>query len=104
MAKPLAPTCEFFRRRDDWRKHPMMTNQWLHATLDLASLLSLPAGARADDFATFSSGSELDLLIENIFDLMLKLSHFLFAKPPICFSTAGSASEDIVLLSRSCDS
>ncbi|GER25345.1 replication factor C / DNA polymerase IIIgamma-tau subunit [Striga asiatica] len=32
MAKPLGPTGEFFRRRDAWRKHPMLTNQWRHAT------------------------------------------------------------------------
>ncbi|KAL3635207.1 hypothetical protein CASFOL_019754 [Castilleja foliolosa] len=32
MAKPLGSTGEFFRRRDEWRKHPMMTNQWRHAT------------------------------------------------------------------------
>ncbi|CAI9101469.1 OLC1v1038803C1 [Oldenlandia corymbosa var. corymbosa] len=31
MAKPLGPTGEFFRRRDEWRKHPMLTNQFRHA-------------------------------------------------------------------------
>ncbi|KAI8531970.1 hypothetical protein RHMOL_Rhmol11G0176700 [Rhododendron molle] len=32
MAKPLGPTGEFFKRRDEWRKHPMVTNQLRHAT------------------------------------------------------------------------
>ncbi|KAL8527555.1 hypothetical protein ACS0TY_005416 [Phlomoides rotata] len=32
MAKPLGPTGEFFRRRDEWRKHPMLHKQWRHAT------------------------------------------------------------------------
>ncbi|CAK9177828.1 unnamed protein product [Ilex paraguariensis] len=32
MAKSLGPTGEFFRRRDEWRKHPMLTNQLRHAT------------------------------------------------------------------------
>ncbi|XP_043718692.1 NADH dehydrogenase [ubiquinone] 1 beta subcomplex subunit 3-B-like [Telopea speciosissima] len=32
MAKPLGPTGEFFRRRDEWRKHPMLTKQLRHAT------------------------------------------------------------------------
>ncbi|EPS71936.1 hypothetical protein M569_02823, partial [Genlisea aurea] len=31
MAKPLGPTGEFFRRRDEWRNHPMLKNQWRHA-------------------------------------------------------------------------
>ncbi|CAO2818085.1 unnamed protein product [Amaranthus hypochondriacus] len=31
MAKPLGSTGEFFRRRDEWRKHPMLTNQFRHA-------------------------------------------------------------------------
>ncbi|CAO2818005.1 unnamed protein product [Amaranthus hypochondriacus] len=31
MAKPLGSTGEFFRRRDAWRKHPMLTNQFRHA-------------------------------------------------------------------------
>uniref|UniRef100_A0A7N0TWC4 Uncharacterized protein n=1 Tax=Kalanchoe fedtschenkoi TaxID=63787 RepID=A0A7N0TWC4_KALFE len=32
MGKPLGPTGEFFRRRDEWRKHPMLSNQIRHAT------------------------------------------------------------------------
>ncbi|KAL8529203.1 hypothetical protein ACS0TY_006589 [Phlomoides rotata] len=32
MAKPLGPTGEFFRRRDEWRKHPMLHKQWRHGT------------------------------------------------------------------------
>lgn len=32
MAKPLGTTGEFFRRRDAWRKHPMLSNQFRHAT------------------------------------------------------------------------
>ncbi|CAA2980273.1 NADH dehydrogenase [ubiquinone] 1 beta subcomplex subunit 3-B [Olea europaea subsp. europaea] len=39
MAKPLGSTGEFFRRRDDWRKHPMMTNQWRHAAPGLGIAL-----------------------------------------------------------------
>ncbi|KAI3473917.1 hypothetical protein Pfo_028111 [Paulownia fortunei] len=39
MAKPLGPTGEFFRRRDEWRKHPMLTNQWRHATPGLGIAL-----------------------------------------------------------------
>ncbi|CAI9769265.1 unnamed protein product [Fraxinus pennsylvanica] len=39
MAKPLGHTGEFFRRRDEWRKHPMMTNQWRHATPGLGIAL-----------------------------------------------------------------
>ncbi|CAN6885338.1 unnamed protein product, partial [Brassica oleracea] len=31
MAKPLGTTGEFFRRRDEWRKHPMLSNQMRHA-------------------------------------------------------------------------
>ncbi|KAL2939493.1 NADH dehydrogenase [ubiquinone] 1 beta subcomplex subunit 3-B [Bienertia sinuspersici] len=31
MAKPLGTTGEFFRRRDAWRKHPTLTNQFRHA-------------------------------------------------------------------------
>ncbi|WCJ41981.1 NADH dehydrogenase (ubiquinone)s [Euphorbia peplus] len=31
MAKQLNSTGEFFRRRDQWRKHPMITNQFRHA-------------------------------------------------------------------------
>ncbi|ERM99784.1 hypothetical protein AMTRI_Chr11g158830 [Amborella trichopoda] len=32
MGKPLGSTGEFFRRRDEWRKHPMLGNQLRHAT------------------------------------------------------------------------
>ncbi|XP_058089955.1 NADH dehydrogenase [ubiquinone] 1 beta subcomplex subunit 3-B [Magnolia sinica] len=32
MGKPLGPTGEFFKRRDEWRKHPMLGNQLRHAT------------------------------------------------------------------------
>ncbi|KAK9286460.1 hypothetical protein L1049_015708 [Liquidambar formosana] len=32
MAKQVGSTGEFFRRRDEWRKHPMMTKQLRHAT------------------------------------------------------------------------
>ncbi|KAD4179616.1 hypothetical protein E3N88_28245 [Mikania micrantha] len=39
MAKPLGPTGEFFRRRDEWRKHPMLTNQFRHATPGLGIAL-----------------------------------------------------------------
>ncbi|KAH0766851.1 hypothetical protein KY285_002722 [Solanum tuberosum] len=31
MGKPLGTTGEFFRRRDEWRKHPMLSNQFRHA-------------------------------------------------------------------------
>ncbi|KAF6143903.1 hypothetical protein GIB67_001697 [Kingdonia uniflora] len=31
MAKPLGTTGEFFKRRDEWRKHPMLGNQFRHA-------------------------------------------------------------------------
>ncbi|KAJ8629506.1 hypothetical protein MRB53_022829 [Persea americana] len=31
MAKPLGPTGEFFKRRDEWRKHPRLSNQFRHA-------------------------------------------------------------------------
>ncbi|XP_047306882.1 NADH dehydrogenase [ubiquinone] 1 beta subcomplex subunit 3-B-like [Impatiens glandulifera] len=31
MGKPLGPTGEFFKRRDEWRKHPMLSNQFRHA-------------------------------------------------------------------------
>ncbi|XP_028101184.1 NADH dehydrogenase [ubiquinone] 1 beta subcomplex subunit 3-B-like [Camellia sinensis] len=37
--KPLGPTGEFFRRRDEWRKHPMLTNQLRHATPGLGIAL-----------------------------------------------------------------
>ncbi|CAM0945621.1 unnamed protein product [Alopecurus aequalis] len=30
--KGLNSTGEFFRRRDDWRRHPMVGNQLRHAT------------------------------------------------------------------------
>ncbi|XP_023738145.1 NADH dehydrogenase [ubiquinone] 1 beta subcomplex subunit 3-B [Lactuca sativa] len=36
---PLGPTGEFFRRRDAWRKHPMLTNQFRHATPGLGIAL-----------------------------------------------------------------
>ena len=39
MAKPLGPTGEFFKRRDEWRKHPMLTNQFRHATPGLGIAL-----------------------------------------------------------------
>ncbi|KAF8016117.1 hypothetical protein BT93_H1599 [Corymbia citriodora subsp. variegata] len=39
MAKPLGPTGEFFRRRDEWRKHPMLSNQLRHATPGLGIAL-----------------------------------------------------------------
>ncbi|KAL7205622.1 hypothetical protein ACSBR2_018532 [Camellia fascicularis] len=39
MGKPLGPTGEFFRRRDEWRKHPMLTNQLRHATPGLGIAL-----------------------------------------------------------------
>ncbi|KAJ0644941.1 putative NADH dehydrogenase [ubiquinone] 1 beta subcomplex subunit 3 [Helianthus annuus] len=32
MGKALGPTDEFFRRRDELRKHPMLTNQFRHAS------------------------------------------------------------------------
>ncbi|XP_074294403.1 NADH dehydrogenase [ubiquinone] 1 beta subcomplex subunit 3-B-like [Silene latifolia] len=31
MAKQLGTTGEFFRRRDSWRKHPMLSNQFRHS-------------------------------------------------------------------------
>ncbi|XP_038876540.1 NADH dehydrogenase [ubiquinone] 1 beta subcomplex subunit 3-B-like [Benincasa hispida] len=37
--KPLGSTGEFFRRRDEWRKHPMLTNQFRHATPGLGIAL-----------------------------------------------------------------
>ncbi|KAG2704307.1 hypothetical protein I3843_06G168000 [Carya illinoinensis] len=37
--KALGPTGEFFRRRDEWRKHPMLTNQLRHATPGLGIAL-----------------------------------------------------------------
>ncbi|KAK6263525.1 hypothetical protein SCA6_018959 [Theobroma cacao] len=39
MGKPLGPTGEFFRRRDEWRKHPMLGNQLRHATPGLGIAL-----------------------------------------------------------------
>ncbi|KAG6780055.1 hypothetical protein POTOM_016463 [Populus tomentosa] len=39
MGKPLGSTGEFFRRRDEWRKHPMLTNQFRHATPGLGIAL-----------------------------------------------------------------
>ncbi|XP_057801831.1 NADH dehydrogenase [ubiquinone] 1 beta subcomplex subunit 3-B-like isoform X2 [Salvia miltiorrhiza] len=39
MSKPLGTTGEFFKRRDEWRKHPMLTNQWRHATPGLGIAL-----------------------------------------------------------------
>ncbi|PRQ19595.1 NADH dehydrogenase [ubiquinone] 1 beta subcomplex subunit 3-B-like [Rosa rugosa] len=38
-SKPLGPTGEFFRRRDEWRKHPMLSNQLRHATPGLGIAL-----------------------------------------------------------------
>ncbi|KAB1209926.1 NADH dehydrogenase [ubiquinone] 1 beta subcomplex subunit 3-A [Morella rubra] len=35
----LRPIGEFFRRRDEWRKHSMLTNQLHHATPDLGIAL-----------------------------------------------------------------
>ncbi|XP_068463306.1 NADH dehydrogenase [ubiquinone] 1 beta subcomplex subunit 3-B-like [Phaseolus vulgaris] len=32
-------TAEFFRRRDAWRKHPLLTNQFRHATPGLGIAL-----------------------------------------------------------------
>ncbi|KAK7363911.1 hypothetical protein VNO77_06072 [Canavalia gladiata] len=32
-------TAEFFRRRDEWRKHPRLTNQFRHATPGLGIAL-----------------------------------------------------------------
>ncbi|XP_057975851.1 NADH dehydrogenase [ubiquinone] 1 beta subcomplex subunit 3-B-like [Malania oleifera] len=39
MGKQLGPTGEFFKRRDEWRKHPMLTNQLRHATPGLGIAL-----------------------------------------------------------------
>ncbi|KAJ0972915.1 hypothetical protein J5N97_020874 [Dioscorea zingiberensis] len=39
MAKPLGPTGEFFKRRDEWRKHPMVGNQMRHALPGLGTAL-----------------------------------------------------------------
>ena len=38
-SKPLGTTGEFFRRRDEWRKHPMLSNQLRHATPGLGIAL-----------------------------------------------------------------
>ncbi|KAK3031324.1 hypothetical protein RJ639_035230 [Escallonia herrerae] len=48
MGKPLGPTGEFFRRRDEWRKHPMLTNQFRHATPGLGIAL-VAFGVYLDD-------------------------------------------------------
>ncbi|XP_023540348.1 NADH dehydrogenase [ubiquinone] 1 beta subcomplex subunit 3-B-like [Cucurbita pepo subsp. pepo] len=37
--KPLGSTGEFFRRTDEWRKHPTLTNQFRHATPGLGIAL-----------------------------------------------------------------
>lgn len=37
--KTLGSTGEFFRRRDQWRKHPMLSNQFRHATPGLGIAL-----------------------------------------------------------------
>ncbi|XP_050160025.1 NADH dehydrogenase [ubiquinone] 1 beta subcomplex subunit 3-B-like [Malus sylvestris] len=37
--KALGTTGEFFRRRDEWRKHPMLSNQLRHATPGLGIAL-----------------------------------------------------------------
>ncbi|KAF9610565.1 hypothetical protein IFM89_023265 [Coptis chinensis] len=39
MGKQLGPTGEFFKRRDEWRKHPMVGNQLRHATPGLGIAL-----------------------------------------------------------------
>ncbi|XP_021901064.1 NADH dehydrogenase [ubiquinone] 1 beta subcomplex subunit 3-B-like [Carica papaya] len=39
MAKPLGHTGEFFKRRDEWRKHPMVANQLRHAAPGLGIAL-----------------------------------------------------------------
>ncbi|XAR56223.1 hypothetical protein NMG60_11036610 [Bertholletia excelsa] len=39
MGKPLGATGEFFKRRDEWRKHPMLTSQLRHATPGLGIAL-----------------------------------------------------------------
>ncbi|KAJ4846912.1 hypothetical protein Tsubulata_010308 [Turnera subulata] len=35
----MGSTGEFFRRRDEWRKHPMLSNQFRHATPGLGIAL-----------------------------------------------------------------
>ncbi|XP_020252952.1 NADH dehydrogenase [ubiquinone] 1 beta subcomplex subunit 3-B-like [Asparagus officinalis] len=39
MAKPLGATGEFFKRRDEWRKHPSLTSNLRHATPGLGIAL-----------------------------------------------------------------
>ncbi|CAN6896058.1 unnamed protein product [Brassica oleracea] len=39
MAKPLGTTGEFFRRRDEWRKHPMLSNQMIHLNIHERQLI-----------------------------------------------------------------
>ncbi|KMZ60392.1 NADH dehydrogenase [ubiquinone] 1 beta subcomplex subunit 3-B [Zostera marina] len=39
MGKPLGPTGEFFRRRDEWRKHPMLTTNLRTAIPGLGTAL-----------------------------------------------------------------
>ncbi|KAK9083941.1 hypothetical protein Scep_030412 [Stephania cephalantha] len=39
MGKSLGSTGEFFKRRDEWRKHPMVGNQLRHATPGLGIAL-----------------------------------------------------------------
>ncbi|XP_022771373.1 NADH dehydrogenase [ubiquinone] 1 beta subcomplex subunit 3-B-like [Durio zibethinus] len=39
MGKRLGPTGEFFKRRDEWRKHPMLSNQLRHAAPGLGIAL-----------------------------------------------------------------
>ncbi|GAB2218076.1 hypothetical protein Droror1_Dr00001293 [Drosera rotundifolia] len=39
MAKQLGTTGEFFRRRDEWRKHPMLTKQFRHSVPGLGIAL-----------------------------------------------------------------
>uniref|UniRef100_UPI001CB8AAF3 NADH dehydrogenase [ubiquinone] 1 beta subcomplex subunit 3-A n=1 Tax=Erigeron canadensis TaxID=72917 RepID=UPI001CB8AAF3 len=37
--KELGPTGEFFKRRDAWRRHPMLNHQFRHATPGLGIAL-----------------------------------------------------------------
>jgi NADH-ubiquinone oxidoreductase B12 subunit family len=39
MARLLGPTGEFFRRRDEWRRHPMTINNFRRATPGLGIAL-----------------------------------------------------------------
>ncbi|CBI29625.3 unnamed protein product, partial [Vitis vinifera] len=41
MGKPLGPTGEFFRRRDEWRKHPMLNKQLRHPPTTSYTLLPI---------------------------------------------------------------